>query len=45
MLNFLDTFSMGITTRLYKGELASPSWYTSLFTTHLTHSFLVPLLT
>jgi len=31
--------------RLYKGELASPSRYTSLFTTLLTHSFSVPLLT
>jgi len=32
-------------TRLCKGELASPSRYTSLFTTLLTHSFSVPLLT
>jgi hypothetical protein len=32
-------------TRLSKGELASPSRYTSLFTTLLTHSFSVPLLT
>jgi hypothetical protein len=32
-------------TCLYKGELASRSRYTSLFTTLLTHSFSVPLLT
>jgi len=31
--------------RLYKGELASPSRYTSLFTTLLTLSLSVPLLT
>ena len=30
---------------LYKGELASPSRYTSLFTTLLTHSFSILLLT
>jgi len=31
--------------RLYKGELASPSRCTSLFTTLLTHSFSASLLT
>jgi len=31
--------------RLYKGELTSPSRYTSLFTTLLTHSFSISLLT